>query len=649
MNRRLAIAAFALGLAAVAWVGAGYIGSNALALAMTTVIGAVYGLGGLELHRFQQATAALRTALAAVPQDLQSLGDWLGRLPPSLQHPVRLRVEGERVGLPGPAMAPYLVGLLVLLGMLGTFLGMVVTLKGAVLALETTTDLATIRAALAAPVKGLGLAFGTSVAGVAASAMLGLVAALCRRERLQAAQQLDTQIATRLHRFTLAHQRQETLATLQAQARAMPEVVAQLQSMMAQLAQHSESLNERLVASQERFHGHAQAAYRSLAESVDASLKHSLTASAHAAGAVMQPLAEATMAGIARETAAFQQRMAGTVQQQLDGLAARFDTSVGAVAQTWQAALAQHQRSSESLSGGLQQSLAAVVQTFEQGAASLLLTLARTHGQQQADAAAADGQRLATWTQSLAAVTDTLQQGWQQAGAQTLAQQQQICQTLAQTAHAMQAQADEHARSTIREMSRLIDTASEAPRAAAEVVGQLRQKLSDSLVRDNELLAERARLMATLGTLLDAVNQGATEQRAAIDTLVSHSAGQLQQAGAPFGERIEAETARMATAAAQVTGSAVDVASLGEAFGLAVQLFSTASESLTGQLQRIEAALDKSTARSDEQLGYYVAQAREIIDLSISSQKQIVEDLQQLAIRQPPPAPQPQPQSHEAA
>jgi hypothetical protein len=37
--------------------------------------------------------------------------------------------------------------------------------------------------------------------------------------------------------------------------------------------------------------------------------------------------------------------------------------------------------------------------------------------------------------------------------------------------------------------------------------------------------------------------------------------------------------------------------------------------------------------RSDEQLAYYVAQAREVIDLSLLSQKQIVEDLQRLAGR----------------
>ena len=42
-------------------------------------------------------------------------------------------------------------------------------------------------------------------------------------------------------------------------------------------------------------------------------------------------------------------------------------------------------------------------------------------------------------------------------------------------------------------------------------------------------------------------------------------------------------------------------------------------------------AAASSTARSDEQLAYYVAQAREIIDLSLLSQKQIVDELQQLA------------------
>ena len=60
-------------------------------------------------------------------------------------------------------------------------------------------------------------------------------------------------------------------------------------------------------------------------------------------------------------------------------------------------------------------------------------------------------------------------------------------------------------------------------------------------------------------------------------------------------------------------------------------LFGDANDKLVAHLERIEAALDKSLARSDEQLAYYVAQARDVVDLSVMSQKQIVEDLQLLA------------------
>ena len=54
------------------------------------------------------------------------------------------------------------------------------------------------------------------------------------------------------------------------------------------------------------------------------------------------------------------------------------------------------------------------------------------------------------------------------------------------------------------------------------MIGELRQALGDSLVRDNAALDERNRLLATLGGLLDAVNHASTEQRAAIDALVQH-------------------------------------------------------------------------------------------------------------------------------
>jgi hypothetical protein len=631
MTRFLHHAAFAAGLAAVAWVGAGYIGSNPLALAITLLVGAFYLAGTLELHRFHQATLGLARALAGLSEAPANLGAWLGQLDPSLQNPVRLRIEGERVGLPAPALTPYLAGLLVLLGMLGTFLGMVVTLNGTGLALDSATDLAAVRASLSAPVKGLGLAFGTSIAGVAASAMLGLMSALCRRERLRAAQALDTGIATTLRAFSLTHQREESFKLLQQQARVLPELVGGLQAMMGAMERQGQALNERLLAGQDGFHRTAEAAYAALAASVDRSLKDSLTDSARAAGATIQPVVEATMAAIARETAALHGSVSQAVQQQLDALSARVQEAAATAADGWRGAQAEQQRANAAQAAELRAALDHFAASFEQRSASLLGTLEQAQAQQRGALAAQDEQRLAAFSEALQSMTASLQQHWQQAGADALAQQQQICQTLAQTAREMSTEAQAHAQATVAEIGRLVQAASEAPRVAAEVVAELRQKLSQSMAQDNAMLEERSRLLDTVAALLDTVNHASVEQKAAIDALVGASADVLQRVGARFTEEVGAHTEKMALAAAQVTGGAVEVASLGEAFGFAVERFGESNDKLVAHLQRIEAALGQSMARSDEQLAYYVAQAREVIDLSILSQKQIVDDLQQLA------------------
>ena len=183
-------------------------------------------------------------------------------------------------------------------------------------------------------------------------------------------------------------------------------------------------------------------------------------------------------------------------------------------------------------------------------------------------------------------------------------------------------------------ITRLIETASEAPRAAAEVIGQLRQQISGSIARDNELLEERSRILDTLNALLEGIHHASAEQRTVIDTLVATSAVALQQAGSQFSEKVDTEAAKLSDIAAHVTSSAVDVSSLSDAFGFAVHAFSEANDKMIANLQRIEGAMDKSMARSDDQLAYYVAQAREIIDLSIMSQKDIFEELRQLPSRQ---------------
>jgi hypothetical protein len=682
----LNLAVFVVGLVAVCWIGVGYVGSNPLGAAVALLIGACYVAGALELHRYRQATGTLQAAVADLSAAPPSLAGFLERLHPSLRNAVRLRVEGERVALPAPSLTPYLVGLLVLLGMLGTLLGMMATLRGTGLALESASDLQAIRGSLAAPVKGLGFAFGTSIAGVATSAMLGLLSALCRRERLETVQLLDVKIATTLRIYSQTHQREEAFKLLQQQTDVMPALIDRLQTMIASIEQHSREASERQRVSQDAFHASTGEIYTRLASSVEQSLKESVTESARAASAAFQPVMESTMAGLARETASLHDTVTHAVKQQLEGLSSAFETSTTAVADIWKSAVAEQQRSNETLVQDLrtsqehfaetfekrsvtllegvaarldttagdvagawsaalakqgaahedlaarnEQALVAASATFEEHASSLVRVVHASHEDLQARLQARDEERLTTWTDSLTAMVAALNAHWEQAGENVATRQQDICDTLARTAGDIATQTQAHASETIAEISRLVDAASEAPRAAAEIVAELRQKLSDSMVRDTAMLEERSRLLATLETLLDAVNHASTEQRVAVDALVTTSADLLERVSTRFTDHIEAETGKLEVVGAQVAASAGDVASLGEAFGTGVQRFGQSNDALMERLAVIATALDNSLARSDEQLAYYVAQAREVVDLSMLSQKQIIEEMQQLA------------------
>jgi Domain of unknown function (DUF802) len=629
------LAIFLAGLGVLAWIGTGYVVSNPVALLVTLSIGAWYVAGSIELQRHHRATSGLIEAVSALAEPPSALGPWLERVPASLRHAVRQRIEGTRGALPSPTLAPYLVGLLVLLGMLGTLLGMMATLRGTGAALESAADLQAIRASLAAPVKGLGFAFGTSIAGVASSAMLGLLAAFCRRERTQAVELLDAKISTTLRAFSPAYQRDETFRLLQRQTDAMPTLVDRLHAMTIAIEQQNLKSNERQLAGQEAFHGKTEAAYLRLASSVEQSLKESIAENARNAGAMLQPVVETTMAGLERESVALRDSIARSVERQLDELSKGFETSSAAVAQIWNRALDAHRQSNEALvarlSASAQEYADAAAAQFQQHSASLLQSTSEAHVRLADLLASRDETRLAAWGQRLEAMAAALSQEWERSGASHASRQQEICDALSRTMRETAAQTQAHASETIAEIARLMQAASEAPKLAAEVVAELRQKLSDSMARDTAMLEERSRMLATLNTLLDAVNDASTRQRSAVDELLATSSGLLERAGQRFSETLGSEADKLGTVAAQMTSSAIEVASLSEAFGAAAQLFGDANEKLVAHLARIEAALDKSLARSDDQLAYYVAQAREVIDLSMMSQKQIVEDLQRLA------------------
>jgi hypothetical protein len=165
---------------------------------------------------------------------------------------------------------------------------------------------------------------------------------------------------------------------------------------------------------------------------------------------------------------------------------------------------------------------------------------------------------------------------------------------------------------------------------AAGVIGALRDELSNALQRDNAVLDERQRIMAELAALTDTLQEATRAQRDAVEELVTMSTQRLADTCTRFDETLSTEAQRLTRISADAAGSSAELASLGDAFGHGVELYSESNRALMASLQRIEGALDGAAQRSDEQMGYYVAQAREIIDQSMLSQREIIEELRRL-------------------
>ena len=677
MSQRLFFLAFLLGLLALGWVATGFVGTSTLALAMTALIAAAYVVGANELRQFRVATGSLRAALDGLTTPPAALADWLQQVPAALRDTVRLRIEGHRGALPGPALTPYLVGLLVMLGMLGTFLGMVVTFKGAVFALQGSTDVQAIRAALAEPIRGLSLSFGTSVAGVAASAMLGLMSAIARRERLEAARRLDAAVAGVLQPFSLAQQRQESLRALQAQSRVLPEVAESLHALLERIERRSEQLDAQLLERQEQLQREVTAAYGELARSVAASLQQNLAASTQATGEAIRPVVQSAMAQLVQEAQGLHARLGEVARSQAESLSTRFAAAEQQRLQAWTAALEQRATQVAERAGGeAQLALEEVRRLLEQSG-----ELVRSRAEAEARWLQEHGERMdqlaATWRSELAALREDesrrgeaavgrladlqatlaqhlagLRQDESQRGEQAAQRLGELQATLAQHLSTLRAEESARGEAAVQRLSelqgavtghlatlgaaleapltRLLNTAAEVPQAAAGVISQLREEMSRVAERDNLALQERTVLLERLGALIQSLEQAAGDQRGAIESLVGSASSVLEQAQSRFGQALEAQEAQAAGMGSQVAEGAARLAGVAESFGESVQAFQASHDKLTGTLQQVESSLRKSTERSDEQLAYYVAQAREVIDLSIASQQSMVDSLREL-------------------
>jgi hypothetical protein len=657
MNRFFKLVVFAGGLAILAWVAVGYVGSHALALSVTALIAAVYLAGAIELYREHFVLSTLHAALKKLSDTPPELSAWLATLHPVLRAPVRARMEGAAAALPAPSLAPYLVGLLVLLGMLGTFLGMVVTLRGTGAALESATDLQAIRASLAAPVKGLGFAFGTSIAGVGASAMLGLLSALGRRDRVWALRELDTRVATTLRPYSLAHRREESFAMMQRQLDLFPALVNSMQGLVQGMEKHASGLNEQLVASQSRLHSEADARYTALARTMEQALNDSVVRAGEVLNNVTQRAVDTTMAGLAQEGKAMHANLRDAVERHLEASSNQQRISVDAVSLAWRDAVAEQRAANAALHESMQRTFDELVGELDRNAHNLVESLAdRLEASAGAleqtwsgalarheDASARartefiqaavlhDRERLDAWTGTLQDHARTLYSDWDAAGRRAALHQQETAAALLDTMNALAASSQAHAREAIAEVERLIEASSEAPRVAGELIAELRQLLAEGVTRDARMVDERHKLMNALDVLVQTVDHNSSEQRAAMDTTLARSTDALERVSQRLTDRMEVEVNELGRLSTDVAAAGSGLVGLGESFREAVHQFKNSNDDLVKRLSGIESALGQTMSRSDEQLAYYVAQAREVVDLSILSQKQIIEELHSLS------------------
>lgn len=253
MTRVLILITGLAGLGIVSRAAAYYRGVDSFAFAITVVMALALIAGIIELLARATRVKGLSTELSALsdkaekspPKDLDGISGGLRAI-------LRSHLERDPMPTRAPLFTPYLIGLLVMLGLLGTFLGLFETLRGAREALSTSADVDALRAGLSTPMAGLMRSFGTSAAGVACSAMLGLGAVFARRS----ARGLDTAVhhacSHGLSHLSAAKRQLVALVALAEQGESLPAAAGALRDAVEQLrAIREEAKTERVEAREE--------------------------------------------------------------------------------------------------------------------------------------------------------------------------------------------------------------------------------------------------------------------------------------------------------------------------------------------------------------------------------------------------------------
>ncbi len=217
-----------------------YLGRDPLASLLVACIALAFAVGLLELIGRVLRAGSLESEVAALPAQPTEIT--IDSASPLLQAMLRARLEqAPQPGL-GESSAPFLTGLLVMLGLLGTLLGLFQTVSGAGHALTDSANVDALRRSLSMPIDGLTRSFGCSAAGISASAMLGLAIALVRRREGRALRAFHAYASGPLRALSPLRRQLHALEALASQGNLLPQAASVFEGVGAKLAQVSATL-----------------------------------------------------------------------------------------------------------------------------------------------------------------------------------------------------------------------------------------------------------------------------------------------------------------------------------------------------------------------------------------------------------------------
>ncbi|MFO0692164.1 MAG: hypothetical protein U0230_01280 [Polyangiales bacterium] len=321
---RFAILGFgAIGLAVIARAALFYAKVDPIALGVCLAMAVVMIAGLVEVYRTASRIETLRAELAGFAKD--ATAESMERTSPVLRALLRARLERVALPVPTPVFAPYLTGLLVMLGLLGTFLGLFETLRGARIALAASADVDALRAGLERPMEGLMRSFGASAAGVSGSAMLGLASVFARRLANELTLELHACITGPLADAAPTARQLLALEALARQGEALPGAAKSLEGVVAEV--------QKLASSWQTAHRESAAEMQKTLGSTVTELRTSLERAAAASAEASQKAIQPIVAKGIEDTVAASTRQIDSVRKAIEAdVAARRDSDQKALA-----------------------------------------------------------------------------------------------------------------------------------------------------------------------------------------------------------------------------------------------------------------------------------------------------------------------------